>query len=67
MSDEIINHQNSRGTIQEFTVHDSPQQNGVAERFNQTVVEMTRTILHNASLPDTYWAEAINTTTYIRN
>ena len=28
----LINHQNQQGTIREFTVHDSPPQNGVAER-----------------------------------
>ena len=32
MSDEFIKHQDTRGTIRELTVHDSPQQNGVAER-----------------------------------
>ena len=44
-----------------------PQQNGIAERFNQTVVEMARTMLHHAHLPYVFWAEAINTATYIRN
>ena len=33
---QLINHQNQRGTIREFTVHDSPQQNGVAERGMRT-------------------------------
>ena len=30
-STSLINHQNQRGTVQEFMVHDSPPQNGVAE------------------------------------
>ena len=32
LSKEFIQHQDSRGTIRKITVHDSPQQNGVAER-----------------------------------
>ena len=55
------------GIRHQTTAPYSPQQNGVAERFNRTVVEMARTMLHDANLPDTYWAEAINTATYIRN
>ena len=31
-STQMINHQDQRGTVREFTVHDSPPQNGVAER-----------------------------------
>ena len=35
----LINHQNQQGTIREFTVHDSPPQNGVAERGKRTRAE----------------------------
>src|SRR5215475_1568408 len=47
----------------------TPQQNGVAERFNRTVVEMARTMLNaiNSKLGNSFWAEAIHTVTYIRN
>ena len=45
----------------------TPQQNGVAERFNRTVVEMGRTMLHAADLSYDFWAEAVNTATYIWN
>jgi len=36
MAHQLINHQDQRGTVREFTVHDSPQQNGVAERGMRT-------------------------------
>ena len=36
---QLVNHQNQRGTVREFTVHDSPQQNGVAERGMRTRAE----------------------------
>ena len=39
---------------QEFTVPETPQQNGVAERFNRTLVEMGRSLLIQAKLPKRY-------------
>ena len=33
---QLVNHQNQRGTVREFTVHDSPQKNGVAKRGMRT-------------------------------
>jgi hypothetical protein len=36
MSKELSQHQDERGTTREFTVHDSPPQNGVAERGMRT-------------------------------
>ncbi|CAB4002240.1 Retrovirus-related Pol poly from transposon TNT 1-94 [Paramuricea clavata] len=46
---------------QEFTVPETPQQNGVAERFNRTVVEMGRSVLIQAKLPKCYWVRALST------
>ena len=45
---------------QEFTVPETPQQNGVAERFNRTLVEMgtVLTVLIQAKLPKKYWVRA---------
>ena len=51
MSDEIINYQNSKGTMREFTVHDSPQQNGVAERGMRTQAEQAHALLLSSGLP----------------
>ena len=56
-----------QGIRHQITAPYTPQQNGVAERFNRTVIEMARTMLHGANLPYSFWAEAINTATYIRN
>nr|GEX35042.1 hypothetical protein [Tanacetum cinerariifolium] len=39
----------------------TPQQNGVAERRNRTLIEAARTMLADAKLPVTFWAEAVNT------
>ncbi|GKA75346.1 putative ribonuclease H-like domain-containing protein [Tanacetum coccineum] len=45
----------------EFSVARTPQQNGVAERKNRTLIEAARTMLANSKLPTTFWTEAVNT------
>jgi hypothetical protein len=44
-----------------------PQQNGVVERKNHTLVEMDRKMLDEHRIPRGFWAEAINTACYISN
>lgn len=55
------------GIRRERTVEYTPQQNGVAERMNRTLVEMARCVMLQADLPNGFWAEAISTAAYIRN
>ncbi|KAD2393087.1 hypothetical protein E3N88_40064 [Mikania micrantha] len=45
----------------------TPQQNGVAERRNRTLIEAARTMLSDAKLPITFWAEAVNTACYVQS
>nr|GEU99392.1 hypothetical protein [Tanacetum cinerariifolium] len=45
----------------EFSNARTPQQNGVAERRNMTLIEAARTMLADAKLLVTFWAEAVNT------
>uniref|UniRef100_H3GTF6 CCHC-type domain-containing protein n=1 Tax=Phytophthora ramorum TaxID=164328 RepID=H3GTF6_PHYRM len=52
---------------QEFTVPYNPQHNGMSERMNRTLVEMTRCMLKESGLDKSYWCEAIMTATDIRN
>nr|GFB03887.1 putative ribonuclease H-like domain-containing protein [Tanacetum cinerariifolium] len=51
----------------EFSNARTPQQNGVAERRNKTLIEAARTMLADAKLPVTFWAEAVNTACYVQN
>ncbi|GJW28434.1 ribonuclease H-like domain-containing protein [Tanacetum coccineum] len=48
------------GIKREFSVARTPQQNGVAERKNRTLIEAARTMLANSKLHTTIWAEAVN-------
>ena len=65
MSDEIINYQNYKGTIQEFTVHDSHQQNGVAEREMCTQAEQACALFLSSGLSHFLWEEAMHHTAWI--
>ncbi|GJS40044.1 putative ribonuclease H-like domain-containing protein [Tanacetum coccineum] len=48
-----------KGIKQEFSNARTPQQNGVAERMNRTLIEAARTMLADSHLPTTFWAEAV--------
>nr|GEX16382.1 retrovirus-related Pol polyprotein from transposon TNT 1-94 [Tanacetum cinerariifolium] len=56
-----------KGIKREFSNARTPQQNGVVERRNRTSIEAARTMLADAKLPVTFWAEAVNTTCYVQN
>ncbi|GJY10009.1 putative ribonuclease H-like domain-containing protein [Tanacetum coccineum] len=56
-----------KGIKREFTVARTPQQNGIAERRNRTLIEAARTMLVDSNLPTTFWAEAVNTACYVLN
>ncbi|CAN0856784.1 Retrovirus-related Pol polyprotein from transposon TNT 1-94 [Linum grandiflorum] len=55
------------GIEQQTTVRYTPQQNGVSERKNRTVMEMARCMLAEKNLPKSFWAEAVNTAVYLLN
>src|SRR5437588_9999570 len=42
-------------------------QSGVSERMNRTIMEKARTMLLEARLPESFWAEAVNTAVYLQN
>ncbi|KAI3825408.1 hypothetical protein L1987_06891 [Smallanthus sonchifolius] len=55
------------GIHHEFSAPYVPQQNGVAERKNRTLVETARIMLANSKLPVTFWAEAVNIVCHVLN
>ncbi|CAN0918339.1 Retrovirus-related Pol polyprotein from transposon TNT 1-94, partial [Linum grandiflorum] len=55
------------GIIHEFSVARTPQQNGVVERKNRTLVEIARSMLNDFSIATKFWAEAVNTACHVIN
>ena len=57
----------NNGYRHKFSTPRTPQQNGVVERKNRTLQEMTRSMINEFDVPKYLWAEAVNTAYYIIN
>ncbi|GJU95159.1 putative ribonuclease H-like domain-containing protein [Tanacetum coccineum] len=57
----------SRGIKRDYSNARTPQQNGVAERKNRTLIEAARTMLADSKLPTMFWTEAVRTACYVLN
>ena len=55
------------GIKHEVSATYTPQQNGVVERKNQTLIILARTMLDEYNTPEDLWAKAINTACYASN
>ena len=55
------------GIRRPLTVPYSPQQNGVAERKNRTILNMARCMLKAKSMPKEFWAEVVSCAVYLNN
>jgi hypothetical protein len=55
------------GIKHEFSAPYTPQQNGVVERKNRTLIDMARTMFGEYKTPEQFWSEAINTTCHAIN
>ncbi|GKB28142.1 putative ribonuclease H-like domain-containing protein [Tanacetum coccineum] len=55
----------SKGIKREYSNARTPQQSGVAERKNRTLIEAARTMLADSFLPNTFWAKAVSTACYV--
>ena len=67
MSNAFHKYLAQRGIVQQLSTVETPQQNGVAERLNRTLLDLVRSMLHAKNLPKQFWAEALATAVYIRN
>lgn len=56
-----------RGIVHELSAAYEPQQNGMVERLNRTLMEGTRALLFGSELPNTLWGEALRTTAFVKN
>jgi transposase InsO family protein len=66
-SKEFVNFCKDVGIKRELTTPYNPQQNGVAERKNITILEAVKTMIHDQDLPMCLWAEATMAAVYVQN
>jgi hypothetical protein len=64
---EFVSYCAEEGIQRHYSPPYSPQQNGVVERRNQTVMGMARALLKQRGMPAVFWGEAVVTTVYILN
>jgi hypothetical protein len=55
------------GIVTQYSMSDDPQQNGVAERRNRTLMDMVKSMLSYSTLPISLWMEALKTAVHILN
>ena len=67
INDQFSTYLSIVGIERQVTTARTPQQNGVAERANRTIMEAARSMLHAAGLPLTFWEYAVMTAVYLRN
>ncbi|GJW32193.1 retrovirus-related pol polyprotein from transposon TNT 1-94 [Tanacetum coccineum] len=58
---------NANGVTHNFSAPRTPQSNGVVERKNMTLLELSRTMLNEQLLPQKFWCNPVDTSTYILN
>ena len=66
-SKEFEDYLKREGIVHETTVPKTPEQNGVSERMNRTLIEKVRSMLSDSKLPKKFWAEALSIATYLHN
>lgn len=66
LSNEFTRYLKEKGITRRLTVPYNPEQNGVAERKNRSLLDTARCLLLQSGLPPSFWAEAVNTANYIQ-
>jgi transposase InsO family protein len=64
---KIEDYCDEKGVKHKFSAKYTPQQDGVVEKKNQTLIDMARSILLEYNVSDSFWAEAINTACHASN
>ena len=67
LSGEFKSYLAQEGIISQLSSPGTPQQNGVSERRNRTLLDMVRSMLSYSSLPESFWGYALETAAYILN
>ncbi|KAI5334921.1 hypothetical protein L3X38_025054 [Prunus dulcis] len=67
LSTDFLEFCEANGIQRQLTMAYTPQQNGVVERKNRTVIEMAKSMLHEKGMPYFLWTEAVHTAVYLLN
>ncbi|GJW22642.1 retrotransposon protein, putative, ty1-copia subclass [Tanacetum coccineum] len=67
MSQEFLDHLKEHGIIAHRTPPYTPQNNGVSERRNRTLLDMVRSMMSQTTLPKSFWDYALETAARILN
>ena len=67
LDEGLINRMKSLGIIHQVAATETPQQNGVVERWHRTMGEGVRTLLLASGLPLNMWGEAIRQVVWVKN
>ena len=67
VSDQFNSFCEEAGIEHQLTTPYTPQQNGVVERKNRTIMDMARCMMHEKGLPKSFWVEAANTAVFLLN
>ena len=67
LSNTLTSYFKHQGRVHELTAAYNPHQNGIAQRFNRTALDMVRSMMQHFGVPNWFWAEALSTAVYIRN
>lgn len=67
VNDAFDAHLSKQGTRRSLTAHDTPQHNGAVERLNGTVLGLTRAMLDDSGLPESFWGHAALYAIWLRN
>ena len=67
MSDAFVTYLDEQGTARKLTVHDTPEENGVAERLNRTLMERVHAMVIVSGMPHKSWGEALMHVCWLKN
>lgn len=65
LSNDLTEWLNNKGIEHQTSTQKTPEQNGVAERYNWTILESVKSMLHSSKFEDRFWAEAVETAVYL--